>query len=130
MLGFDVNKYTPASHQSLSNSIRCKFTCNMNDDHFGAPRAPRRPAQVAILNMTSYSLLLFSYSLLFFSYSFRVSCSSLLKIRELSDPIVYELISQDVFITSFCESQFPHKFVNLFFVLVMIKDKLMDFCGN
>ena len=36
-----------ASYYSLLNSIWCKSTCSMNDDHFGAPRAPRRPAQVA-----------------------------------------------------------------------------------
>ena len=32
------------------------------------------------------------------------------------------LISQRVFIESFCKSQFPQKFVNLFFILVRIKD--------
>ena len=31
-----------------------------------------------------------------------------------------------VFMKSFCKSQFPHKSVNLFIVLVIIKDKLMD----
>ena len=29
---------------------------------------------------------------------------------------------------SFCKSQFPHKFINLFFTLVMMKDKLTDLC--
>ena len=32
----------------------------------------------------------------------------------------YVLISQKVFIKSFCKSQFPHKSVNLFFILVII----------
>ena len=32
-------------------------------------------------------------------------------------------ISQNVFIKSFCKSQFPHKSVNLFFICEMIKDK-------
>ena len=41
-----------------------------------------------------------------------------------------DIMSQKVFIKSFCKSQFPHKFVNLFFILVMMKDKLMDSCGN
>ena len=36
------------------------------------------------------------------------------------------LISQKVF----CQSQFPHKFVNLFFILAIIKEKLTDLCGN
>ena len=31
---------------------------------------------------------------------------------------------------SFCRSQFPHKSVNLFVTLVIIKDKMMDLCGN
>ena len=35
-----------------------------------------------------------------------------------------------VFIKLFCKSQFPHKSVNLFFILVIIKDKLTDLCGN
>ena len=39
------------------------------------------------------------------------------------------LISQKVLISSLCKSLFPHKFVNLFFILV-IKDKLTDLCGN
>ena len=40
------------------------------------------------------------------------------------------LISQKVFINSFCTSRFPHKSVNLFFKSVMIKDELTDLCGN
>ena len=35
------------------------------------------------------------------------------------------LISQKVFI-KFCKSQFLHKSVNLFFILVIVKDKLTD----
>jgi hypothetical protein len=31
---------------------------------------------------------------------------------------------------SFGKSPFPHKSVNLFLILVMIKDKMTDFCGN
>jgi len=34
--------------------------------------------------------------------------------------------AQKVFIKSFCKSQFPHKFVNLFFRLVILKDKLTE----
>jgi len=42
------------------------------------------------------------------------------------------LISQRVFSKSFCKRQFPHKFVNLFFVLVIvkIKDQSTILCGN
>ena len=36
------------------------------------------------------------------------------------------LISQIVFIKSFCKSPFPRKSVNLFFVLVRTIDKLTD----
>ena len=38
-------------------------------------------------------------------------------------------ISQKVFITSFRNSEFPLKFVNVFFIIVIIKDKLTDLCG-
>ena len=31
---------------------------------------------------------------------------------------------------SFCRSQFPHKSVNMFFTLVIIKDKSTNLCGN
>jgi len=41
-----------------------------------------------------------------------------------------ELISQKVFSMSFCKSPFPHKDVNLLCILVMIKHKLTDLCGN
>ena len=40
-----------------------------------------------------------------------------------------ELISQKVFIKSFFESQFSHKSVDFFFMLVVMKDKLADLCG-
>ena len=40
------------------------------------------------------------------------------------------LISQKVFVGSFCKSQFRHKLDNFFFVIVIIKDKLTDLCGN
>ena len=46
-----------------------------------------------------------------------------------SDERLGDLISQKVF-KSFCKSQFPHKFVNLFFISVIIKDKLTDLCEN
>ena len=39
-------------------------------------------------------------------------------------------ISHKVLIKSFCKSQFPHKSVNLFFILIIIKDKLTNLCGN
>ena len=35
-----------------------------------------------------------------------------------------------MFQKSFGKSQFPHKFVNSFFILVIIKDKLTDLWGN
>ena len=35
----------------------------------------------------------------------------------------YKLISHKVFLKSFCKSQFPHKSVNLFFILVIVMDK-------
>ena len=41
-----------------------------------------------------------------------------------------QFISQKVFIQSLCKSQFPYKFVNLLFILVIIKDELTDLCGN
>jgi len=34
------------------------------------------------------------------------------------------------FLESFCESQFPHESVNLFFILVIVKDRLMDMWGG
>ena len=39
-------------------------------------------------------------------------------------------ISQKVSMTLFFESRSPHKFVNLFFILGIIKDKLTDLCWN
>ena len=35
-------------------------------------------------------------------------------------------IAHKVFSTSFCKSQFPHKSVNLFFILAIVKDTLTD----
>ena len=43
---------------------------------------------------------------------------------------VANLISQQVFIKSLRKTRFPHKFVNLFCVIVLTKDKLTDLCGN
>ena len=40
------------------------------------------------------------------------------------------LISHKVFVKLFCKRQFPHKFVNLFFILVIVKDKLTDLWGG
>ena len=40
------------------------------------------------------------------------------------------VISQKVFAKLFCRSQFPHKLVNLIFLLVIIKDELTGLCGN
>ena len=39
-------------------------------------------------------------------------------------------ILQRVFIKSFCKGQLPRKFVNLSFIIVDIKNKLTDSCGN
>ena len=36
------------------------------------------------------------------------------------------LISQTVFLQSFCKSQLPHRFVNLFLILVIVKDELTN----
>jgi len=44
--------------------------------------------------------------------------------RDASGATVF--VSQIVFIKSFCKVQFQHKNVNLFFVLAMIKDELVD----
>jgi hypothetical protein len=41
-----------------------------------------------------------------------------------------DAISHKVCLKSFCKNQFPHKFVNLFFVLVIVKDKLTDLWGG
>ena len=43
---------------------------------------------------------------------------------------VTKLISQKVFIQSFRKSQFPHKFVNMFFILVEFTDKMTNWWGN
>ena len=41
-----------------------------------------------------------------------------------------ELISQKVFIKSFCKSQFPHKSINLFFIITNIKNELTGLRGG
>jgi hypothetical protein len=41
-----------------------------------------------------------------------------------------DLTSHDVLIKSSCTSRFPHKPVNLSVILVIMKDKLTDLCGN
>ena len=40
------------------------------------------------------------------------------------------LLSHIAFLRLFCKSQFPHKFVNLFFISVIVKDKLTDLWGG
>ena len=60
----------------------------------------------------------------------RVFCSELLERGLLKVVCPCTLISQKVFITSLCKSQFPHKSVNLFFILVIVKDRLTDLSGN
>ena len=40
------------------------------------------------------------------------------------------LISHKVFLTSLCTSELPHESVNLFFVLVVEKDKLTGLWGS
>ena len=45
-------------------------------------------------------------------------------------PQARALISQKVFIQLFRKSHFPHKSVNLFFILVIVKGKLTDLCGS
>ena len=39
-------------------------------------------------------------------------------------------ISHKVSLQSFCTSQFPHKSVNLFFILLVAKDKFTDLWGS
>ena len=40
------------------------------------------------------------------------------------------LVSHEVFSSSFCKSQFLHKSVNLFFILVTVEDTLTDLWGS
>jgi hypothetical protein len=42
----------------------------------------------------------------------------------------HELISHKVFLNSFYKSRFPHKYVNLFFISVIVKDKLTNLRGG
>ena len=42
----------------------------------------------------------------------------------------YNLISHKLFLKWFCQTQFPHKSVNVFFILVMVKYKLTDLRGS
>ena len=41
-----------------------------------------------------------------------------------------DFISQNLFVKSFCKSQFPHKSVNLSFSITNVKNKFTDLCGN
>ena len=43
---------------------------------------------------------------------------------------VPDLISLKVFKMLFCKSKFLHEFVNVFFIIVIVKDKLTNFWGN
>ena len=65
---------------------------------------------------------------------FRFQAPDLLLIQETKLNAVeeadYERISHKGFIKSFCKSQFPHKPVNLFSILVIIKNNLTDLCRN
>jgi hypothetical protein len=47
-----------------------------------------------------------------------------------TDSATSEFISQKVFIESLFKSKFPHKSVNLFFILVIRKDKFTGACEN
>ena len=49
---------------------------------------------------------------------------------KIADLCSLELISHKVFLKSFCKSQLPNKSVNLFFILVIVKDKLTDLWGS
>ena len=40
-----------------------------------------------------------------------------------------DLISHKVFLKPFCRSHPPYKSVNLFFISLIMKDKLTDWCG-
>ena len=41
-----------------------------------------------------------------------------------------DLISQKVFTTLFCKSQFPNQSVHVSFIIINIRDKLTDLCGD
>jgi len=41
-----------------------------------------------------------------------------------------ELISQKEFMKLLCNRHIPYKSVNLFFMLVIVKDNLTNLCGN
>ena len=41
-----------------------------------------------------------------------------------------EIIPQKVFIKSFGKSEFPHKFVELSFIIANVKNNMTDLCGN
>ena len=47
---------------------------------------------------------------------------------KLSNPVA--VVSQKVLIKSFRRSKFPHKSVNIFFILVIVKDKFTDLWGS
>ena len=40
------------------------------------------------------------------------------------------LISHTVFVQLFCKKQFPHKYVNLFSILIIVQDKLTYLLGS
>ena len=57
-------------------------------------------------------------------------CSSPRPRRNSSPSTSCRSIPQKVLIKLFCKSQFPHKSVNLSFIITNIKIKLTDFCGS
>jgi hypothetical protein len=94
---------------------------------------PRKPSALSLSLSLSLSLC-FSHSLLhthtsptpLFVFSGPHSFSSEID-HGLTLP---DIISHEVFIQSFRKSQFPHKSVNLLFILVKVEDTWADFRGN
>jgi hypothetical protein len=43
---------------------------------------------------------------------------------------VSDWAARQVFLKSSCKSQFPHKYVKVFFILVIVKDKLTGLWGG
>ena len=52
-----------------------------------------------------------------------------LELRHLEEALGVEVVNADL-TKSFCKSQFPHKSVNLSFIIADINDKLTNLCGN
>jgi hypothetical protein len=47
-----------------------------------------------------------------------------------ADLFIRARISQKMFTQLFCKGHFPHKSVNLFFILVIMQDKVTDLWGS